>query len=283
MSVLKNTEYRLTSPTFVAGDGETPTDCATDPTCSVTREDGTALTAATVTAAAGDGAYTAAITTTHTSQLDRLTITWTGTADGFDQVYAQELEVAGGWYVTIPEVQAEPDLSSTTVATIRRERDRFERLAESHCGVAFVPRYERETLRGDGSDHLLLKWPRGISVLSVTIDDVAQTASDFTIDPTYGLIYVDGSTFSRATGQRNVTVAYTHGHPYPPADLKEASLAFIRSRTTLKATGIPNAAMEGSDSTRSWTYGAPGPDKPTGIDSVDEVLNRLSERIPGVA
>jgi hypothetical protein len=40
--------------------------------------------------------------------------------------------------------------------------------------------------------------------------------------------------------------------------------------------------MDGSDSTRQWTFGTPGTDKPTGIDSVDEVLNRYNETIPGI-
>jgi hypothetical protein len=280
VSVLLNTQYTLTSPTFVGADGETPEDCDTEPTCTVTRADGTALTAAVVTDAAGAGLYEAAITTDHTDQLDRLTITWTGTAGDLVQVYRQELEVAGGWYVTIPEAQNEPDLANTPIAEIRRERDRFEALAEDHCSVAFVPRYHRESLYG-GCSHLMLKWCRPISILAVTIDDEAQDVDDFELDPILGLRYVTGQRFATGTG-RNVVVSYTHGYQFPPADLKEACLAFIRSKVTAKKTGVPNAAMDGSDSTRQWTFGTPGTDKPTGIDSVDEVLNRYNETIPGI-
>lgn len=283
MSVLKDTQYTLASPTFVGADGETPTDCASTPTAAVTRDDGTSLTAAVVTAAAGDGAYTAAITTTHTSQLDRLTVTWTGTAGSIVQIYTQRLEVAGGWYVTVPEVQAEPDLSTATVAVIRRKRDEFESLAENFCGVAFVPRYERETLAGDGTANLLLKWPLPRTLLSVTVDGVAGTLADYDVDPVYGLVKLSGTIPRSSDNARNVVVTYTHGHDFPPPDLKEACLAYLRSKITVRSAGIPNNAMDGSDQTRNWTYSAPGEDKPTGIPSVDEVLVRLSELIPGVA
>ena len=283
MSVLVGTETTVTSPTFVAADGETPTDCDDDPTCTVTRADGTELDAAVVTAIAGDGLYSAAITSDHTDQLDRLTLVWTGEVAGFVQRYVQALEVAGGWYVTIPEAKAEPDLGTVSVDTIRRERDRFETLAESYCSVAFVPRFEIETLQGDGSCQLLLKHPRPLTILSVTVDGEAQDVADFELDPILGLRYTTGATFARSSTGRNVTVCYTHGYPYPPADIKEACLAFIRSKVSMKVTGIPNAAMDGSDSTRQWTYSVPGAEKPTGIESVDEVLNRYNQTLPGVA
>lgn len=285
MSVLLNTAavVTITSP-FVAVDGETPTDCATDPTCTVTRADGTALDPAVVANVAGNGMYTAAITTDHTDQLDRLTLTWAGEVDGLEQVYRQEVEVAGGWYVTVPEVKAEPDCALASADQIRRERARFERLAEDYCSVAFVPRFERELLAGDGTCHLLLKWCDPTAVIAVTVDGVEQDPADFEVDPILGLRYVTGQTFPRPSGGggRNVAVSYSHGSPFPPADLKEACLAFIRSKLSMKATGIPNAAMDGSDSTRQWTYSVPGTDKPTGIESVDEVLNRYNQTIPGI-
>lgn len=288
MSVLKNTQYTLTSPTFVGSDGETPADCASTPTCTVTRADGTSLTAAVVTAAAGDGVYTAAITTTHTSQLDRLALVWSGTAGSLAQVYTTELEVAGGWYVTLPEVRATRDLSDETkypIADIREKRDEFERIAEDHCGQAFVPRYERETLRGDGTSHLLLKWPNLLSVVSVTVDDVAQTAADFELDDALGLVWTDGSTFTRPTGSgNNVVVEYTHGLNVCPPDMKTACLTFLRSRLTHVVAGIPGPqATEAVDGGRLMTFATQGTDQPTGIPSVDEVLNRRNVRIPGVA
>lgn len=286
MSVLKDTEYTLTSPTFVGADGETPADCATDPTCAVTSAAGRTLTAATVTNTTEDGVYTAAVTTTHTAQLDRLTFTWTGAAGSLDQMYTQELEVAGGWYVTIPEVRAVRELSNTSsysVAAVRAARDRFERIAEHHCGQAFVPRFHTETLRGDGTANLLLKYPNLIDVLSVTIDGDAQSAADFELDEALGLVYADGSSFASSTN-RNVTVCYSHGLSSCPEDVKEACLIYLRSKLTHVVAGLPSASMtEAIDGGRQITYASQGTNAPTGIPEVDEVLNRRNVRIPGVA
>lgn len=288
MSVLKDTAYTLTSPTFVGADGETPTDTASTPTCTVTRANGTALTAASVTATSEDGVYTAAITTSHTSQLDRLTITWSGTAGSLAQVYTQELEVAGGWYVTIPEVRATRDLSDEArypVADVRSTRDRFEKIAEEHCGQAFVPRYHSETLRGNNRSNLILKYPNLISILSVTVDGTAMTVGDYELDEALGLVRTDGSWFPCPSGSgRNVTVEYTHGMTVCPVDVKEECLTFLRSKLTHVVAGIPNAQMtEAIDGGRQMTFASQGAEAPTGIPSVDEVLNRRNVRIPGIA
>lgn len=287
MSALKDTQYTLTSPTFVGSDGETPEDTASLAVCAVSRANGTALTAAVVTNTAEDGVYTAAITTTHTAQLDRLQITWTGTAGSLAQVYTQELEVAGGWYVTIPEVRGTRDLSDATkytVAEIRSRRDEFERIAEHHCGQAFVPRYHSETFRGNGRSNLILKYPNLISILSVTVDDVAQTVGDYELDEALGLVRTDGTRFPCPTGSgNNVTVEYTHGLTVCPVDVKEACLTYLRSKLTHVVAGLPNPqATEAIDGGRLMTFSSRGTDTPTGIPDVDDVLNRRNVRIPGI-
>jgi len=286
VSVLKDSQSTLTGPKFVGADGETPADTASLPVCTVTRENGTALTAAVVTNLSDNGIYTAAITTAHTALLDRLVLVWTGTAT-LAQTYTQHVEVAGGWYVTIPEVRDEPDLSlSANYSTdaVRRMRDRFEKLAEDFCSVAFVPRYNRVSLYGNGGTCIMLPHTQLRDVVSVTIDGTPVASSAFELNNVTGLVRTDGSSLTRpAANAYNLIVEYTHGYDYPPADLKEACLEFIRSKLTGRRAGFPNAAQDSTMDGNQVTFGQAGPDRPTGIASVDEVLNRLNETIPGVA
>lgn len=290
MSVLRGTQYTLESPVFVGSDGETPEDCASLPTATVTRDDGTALTAAVVTNTSENGKYTAAITTTHTARLDLLRIQWTGTAGSQVQVYDQTLEVAGGWYVTIPQIRAEQDMSNTTkypVALLRDRRDEFESIAEEYCGVAFVPRYATVTVRGNGRSAILLPHSRLLDVLSVTIDGVAKDAADYELDEDHGIVAVDGSTFTRpSTNGRNVTIAYTHGYQSCPPEMARGCLTWMASKLTAQASGLATpGASEVVDGGRQMTFSsASAADRrPTGIDSVDAVLNRLDETVPAVA
>ena len=291
MSVLRGTQYTLESPVFVGSDGETPEDCASLPTATVTRDDGTSLTAATVTNTSENGKYTAAITTTHTARLDLLRIQWTGTSGSQVQVYDQTLEVAGGWYVTIPEIRGEQDMSSTTkypVAELRRRRDEFEAIAEEYCGVAFVPRYATITVRGNGARSILLPHSRLLDVLSVTIDGTAKDATDYELDEDFGIVAKDGSTFTRpsSTSGRNVTVTYTHGYKSCPPEMRRACLTWMASKLTTQASGLSTAAAtEVVDGGRQMTFSTASASdrRPTGIDSVDAVLNRLDETVPAVA
>lgn len=289
--ILKASQYTLTSPTFVGADQETPEDCATTPTCAVTREDGTALTAATVSnSSSSNGVYTAAITTTHTSQLDRLTVTWTGTAGSQVQVYTTELEVVGGHYVTLPEIRAEAGLDDAQRfprALLEEIRDEYEDLVERICGVSFVRRYERDVLDGNADYVLPLSklYPR--SIISVKVNGTSQTAADFTLYD-HGAIRWDVSTFQRpdgTSGYRNVAIAYEHGYDAPPPKLRRELLKAIRNEATSRRSDMPTNQI--SQVYEGMTIRFSTPDRkagrPTGILSLDPVLVELSEKVPGIA
>ena len=128
---------------------------AVDPgtvTLEITRADGTVLVAA---GASTSGVTTAPrtynLTTTHTALLDTLKITWTSTLKGTLVSY---VEVAGGFLFSISQARALKPLDNVTnypTAVLKDMRITVEQALEDACGVAFVPRYERETVNGDGT------------------------------------------------------------------------------------------------------------------------------------
>lgn len=289
--IVKGSQYTLTSPTFVGSDQETPEDCASTPTCTVTREDGTSLTAATVSnSSSTNGVYTAAITTTHTSQVDRLQIVWTGTAGSQVQVYRTELEVVGAHYVTLPEIRAESGLDDTQRfprALLEEIRDEYEDLIERVCGVSFVRRYERDQLDGTTGSVLRLSRIRPRTVLSVTVNGTAKTTTEFTLYD-HGEIRWDVNTFPApdgTNGYRNVAVAYEHGLDAPPPKLRREILKAIRSEALSRKSDLPTNQISQVHEGMTVRFSTPDPKngRPTGILSLDPVLVELSEKVPGIA
>lgn len=118
-----------------------------------------------------------------------------------------------------------PDLTITT-----KEAE----LREWFCqifGVDFIPTSHTDTLDGDGSDFLLLRWPLITEVTAISIDGVAVDAaylnptdygSGLAIDAYKGIITSRGLTFT--AGWSNVEVTYTAGHATVPARIKRAAL-----------------------------------------------------------
>ena len=286
MRVLRATALTVNSPTFVGADGESPANTASTPVAAVAREDGTALTAAVVSATpVSTGVYSASITTTHTAQLDRLKVTWTGTAGSLAQTYTTELEVVGAHYASVPEIRDERGLDNTTtfpLHLIRRVRDKWAQQIEDACGVSFVPRYERDVLRGDGTPYLALSHIRPLSLIAVTIDGTSQTLTDFTLHDT-GLIEYEGSVFPTSSTGPNVVVTYEHGFPNVPEDIKHEVLKAIRQELLRYTKDLPTDAIsQAFPDGPTIRYSTPGVDRPTGILALDAVLARYQFRAPAV-
>lgn len=286
MRVLRATALTVNSPTFVGADGESPEATASTPVAAVAREDGTALTAAVVSGTAvSTGVYAASITTTHTAQLDRLKVTWTGTAGSLAQTYTTELEVVGAHYASVPEIRDERGLDNTTtfpLHLIRRVRDAWANRVEDACGVSFVPRYERDVLSGDGTCRLALSHIRPLSLIAVTIDGTSQTLTDFTLHDT-GMIEFEGSSFPTSSTGPNVTVTYEHGFPNVPEDVRHEVLKAIRMDLLRYSKDLPTDAIsQAFPDGPTIRYSTPGPDRPTGILALDAVLARYKFRAPAV-
>lgn len=297
MRILKGTQFLLTSPTFVGADRETPTDCGSTPTCTVTREDGTALTAATVTSlGTGTGQYSALITTTHTSQLDELQIVWTGTtASTYVQVYRQTIEVVGAHYCTNTEIRAKRGVDSTSkfsTLDIEEVRDQYEDVIEAYLGVPLVRRYARDQVDGTGTNclRLLHLYPR--TLISVTVDGTSKTTTEFNLREEGDLVWTSSYFMlpTTSSGVRNVKVAYEHGFDNPTAAIKREVLKAIRLELLADASNDSgNSVISETFDGRTLRYSTPDPTKgrPTGVLSLDPILvnfkRDLRRRWPGVA
>lgn len=114
------------------------------------------------------------------------------------------------------------------------------------CGVQFIPTTEEEAHDGDGTDSLILDWPKPISITSITIDGTALSATAISqTDYAEGLaLYPTGKITRRsgvfADGRQNVLVTYKHGYSAVPADIKRAAL--IVATSELPATNVTYSA-----------------------------------------
>lgn len=276
--ILIDTPATLTATFY---DGETVIDPGVV-TVTIRRADGTAL----VTDAATSGTGAAARTYTLTAQttLNLLTATWTGDDD---RKVTTQHEIVGDFYATLAEIRALDALSNTTkypTAKLEAARAQAEDRFEDATGVAWVPRFHRETLAGDNTTQLLLKWPRPRSLLATSIDGTA--AADLTVFSLYptGIIErASGVPWPRGvTASGNVVVEYTHGYDQPPEDLRQAFLTYVRYLILDTTARIPDRASAMSTEMGTFQLVTAGFKRPTGLPEVDAVLNDHDHSVAGI-
>lgn len=199
-------------------------------TVTITRDDGTAIvTGAAATEGATAGVVTYTLTPAQTATLDILTVAWTATFGGQAQTFTDIVEVAGGVLFTIAQARAVSPLNDTstyTTARIVEARTMVETALEDACGVAFVPRYKRQFVSGNGRSTVILP-PRTTAIRSVTLDGavVSQGYVDtMRLLPT-GEVYYP-SWWSQ--GYANYEIAFEHGYDYPPPRVTHAALKLAK-------------------------------------------------------
>lgn len=284
-TILRNTGELLDLTFYVDG---VATEADGDVTVTVTRERGAVLVASTTAVDHADvGRYQYSLSPQ--ADLDLLTVTWSGVFSGTTQTVTTQVEIVGGYYVTLAEIRAQKNLDSTTKFTaieLDTAQRAVETMIEEFCGVAFVPRYHRDVFTGDGSTFRQLSkmYPR--TILAASLDGVA-VADTSAWSVTRGGWLQTGSTYLTApsyVGAENAWVAYEHGLDAPPADLKRAALIAIRANLLDDQTGHRelSIANEFGGTTR---FAAINEDNPTGIPAVDGVLKRYRDRyrVPAIA
>jgi hypothetical protein len=282
LRVLRNAQG-LIDHTFLVG--TTPTDPdGNTATVDITRADGSvfgALSQATTRQNPGIYRYTLA----PQADLEIFTFLFEGLFGGVAQQSSPTLvEIVGSFFVPLVDIRALDGLSDVAKypnAKLEEARAWFEDLAERFCGVAFVPRYGRDVLDGDGTTTLLLSRMRIRKLLSVKVDGVAVATSDFKVSSIGKLTRTAGS--FPTTAPQNVEITYEHGYDAPEDDLRNAALTAIRDRVMGPKTGIPDRAVSVQGEFANVTLSTAGPDHPTGIPSVDEVLIAYSRKVPGIA
>jgi hypothetical protein len=266
----------------------TATDAAGSVTATARRLDGTLVHTATA-AHPGLGRYTYALPAQ--AQLDALTVDWVGTVGGVVVSVRDFVEIVGGFLFGLQEAAVMPpalDLIKYPAATLAAKRIEVEQQCERICGQAFVPRFARIALSGQGTarltiprttfgGHTMLRTLRSVAVAGVawSAPDVAAVGLSDT-----GVLTRPGGALWPA-GARNIVIEYEHGLDYPPEEIRTAAMVHLRSRLGMGDTTVPYRAISFS-SAEGGTYRLSTPSKErTGIPDVDAVYegNRGPQRV----
>jgi hypothetical protein len=291
--ILQGTAATLTFHNLDA-DG-VPADTAGSVTVGVLHGDGTtAITSGTATThgAASSGLYSVALPASQTSKTDLLTATWLDVASG--QSFVTYHEVVGAYIFSMDDVRAFPTLGSTSTYTnsvIIAKRAEVEDELEQIRNVAFVPRYARLVLDGNGNTEIVtgLTYLRSLrsakilqstgSSLSTAFTATQIAACEITFD---GRIRRgDGGIWDY--GVQNIVVEVEHGFTDWGADLRIACLTRLREKLNWPITAIPDRATAFS-SPDGYSYNL-NPMKAdgnsTGNPYIDAVYARYPTNTPG--
>lgn len=242
-------------------------------TIGITRDDGTDLVAAgTATSGSGAAARTFNLTTSHTSLLDVLTATWTTTLQGVDTT---RHEIAGDFLFTVAQALATDGLSSKTPAQIIEKRTLVEGLLEQACGVAFVPRYGKTTVSGNGRSTLMLP-PRTTAIRSVTLDGTTVDTSEMRVLASGEVYYPSWWT----TGYANYVIAYEHGYSDGPERMAAGDAALTWAKSLLLSGPIDDRATGTATEFGNITLATPGMrGSVSGIPAVDAFIQNYGLRV----
>lgn len=254
---------------------------ATDPspdtaTIKITRADGSTLLAETAASPTGVGKFSYTLTPTHTALLDELSVAWKATLNASLQTLTTTVEVVGGFLFSIAQIRQAPyellevDYPNDLVADARTLA---EQRIEDACGVAFVPRYRRETLSGLGGPVLLVGSPRIRSLRTATVDGTDLTVGELG-EVTYSAAGTAYWTNNRwANGVNNVTVAYEHGFDSVPAPVSRAALILAKHYLTDTPFDDRHTSISTEDGT--FTLATPGlRGSITGLPEVDQIIGQ---------
>jgi hypothetical protein len=256
---------------------------ATDPspataTVTITTDDGTVLVAAGAATRTAAGVFTYTLTPSQTATLDILTVAWTATMGGQSQAFTDTVEVAGGVLFTVAEARALSALSNTTTyptAKIIDARTYVESELEQACGVAFVPRYARQSISGTGGTAIMLP-PRVTAIRSVTLDDTAISAGDLAALKVRrtGEVY---NPAGWASGWDNYEIAYEHGYSDGPERMAAREAALTYAKHFLVKGPIDDRTTSFSTEDGTFSMSTPGVRGAiTGIPAVDSFIQRYS-------
>jgi hypothetical protein len=249
---------------------------ATDPspdtaTVTITRDDGTAVVTGAAATNAGTGVVTYTLTPAQTATLDILTVAWTATFGGQAQTFTDVVEVAGGVLFTVAQALATDGLSAKTAAQITEKRTLVEELLENACGVAFVPRYGKTTISGNGRSTIMLP-PRTTAIRSVTLDGVSIGATALATIK----VLASGEVYYPSwwtAGYANYEIAYEHGYSDGPERMAAGDAALTWAKMLLLSGPIDDRATGTATEFGNITLATPGMrGSVSGIPSVDQFI-----------
>lgn len=271
MRVTRGTPATLTV-TFYAD--ENPTDADDIVMVTIANADGSTFDSGEATHVGDVGSGMYSIDMAGRATLNSLTATWAGVFEGAPASIVTYVEIVGGTYFTVAELRAEDaalTVAKYPLAAIQNIRDEVETEFERICNRAFVPRFARETVTGNGTDTIALSKYEPLSILSIDGAAVADSAI-FETDGYRDLSYVDGTSW--ASGTRFV-IEYEYGMQHVPLDIKQAALHRARGKLVSGRSRIDERATVMSiPDFGTFNLSTPGQRGAfTGIPDIDLVLN----------
>lgn len=280
LQVLEDTPARPRGKFYVNG-ALTDIDSAGVPTVTLTKPDGTAGPASGTVTRISTGVYDFALDATSTVSPIWHDVTWTGNIGGKPTTIHTRVEVVGAFLFTVDQaltwdggaIQAAIGATDAAKETIQAKRleigDRFERL----CRVSFYRRFARETHDATGGD-ILLWHQRATDLVSVKVDGVADSVSNYILDPR-GILRAASNyrpNWPIREGISNVTVEYIHGWEQVPGPVSEAGLRVARAQLVPSNIGDRATSITSDAGTILLATAGRGDFQPYGIPLVDAAL-----------
>lgn len=296
---LRTAQVQLTRTFYL---DEQPVDSSSSVTVSLTRLDGTAvITNGATTGPDANHLYT--YTYSGSDVLDALIVSWSATIGGDPIVLDQDLlEICGGFYFSLAEGRAVDDVLVNTTkyptSALIEARIDVEDEAESLCGQAFVPRFMREVVSGDGGPVIRLAWPHLRKIRRIQVANtfggqyVDLTADELATIPLTdtGVLRRDLGIFWPSTaivagywpnGRSNVIVEYEHGLDRPPRDVVRGAKIRFKSILQQPKSKVPDRAERIAISEMGVVSLASPSRDGTGISEVDGAYGRNPSPVPG--
>ena len=241
---------------------------ATAVTCTITLPDGTSSTP-TVTNS-GTGLYDVSYVPT---QQGRHVVRWVATGTNAS-AFTDEFTVRD--LTTLPVVSYASVLehlnipaASANQEEIRRFVDAAQDLAENYVGAVLGRRTITDELYDGNVDHLRLRNPRAISIVSVYEQGTLLDSSQYEIDPTGQRLYrlttssLSSTAFGAygywAAGVNSVKVTYVAGFAVTPPAVQQGVLEIVRHlwQTQRGVTNVMSRTGSGDDFYTAPTYSLP--------------------------
>ena len=226
------------------------------------------------------------------ANVDTITADWSGSVGGGAVTVRDVVEVVGGFLFGIEEARnAPPPLSATKYpnAMIAAKRIGTEVECERICGQAWVPRFERIALNGNGTSRLATPRVNLRALRAVRVDGVTWSAADVAaVGVTAAGLLVRSPAVSWGgpvwpVGVANIIVEYEHGADMPPLEIREAAIMRVRYRLGMTDTSVPYRAVSFT-SAEGGVYRLSTPSKErTGMPDVDAAYQGNTVDLGGFA
>lgn len=271
------------------------TDAAGSVMYAFKRLDGTAVVSGTAGHAGAGQPYTAVLPSANTALLDTYTLDWSGTVAGGAVTVRDFVEVCGGFLFGLGEAQRKPPALNPTkypVADLAAARIQVEVECERMCGVAWVPRFKRVAVEGNGQAKLMTPHTQLRALRAVTVEGTAWSAPQVAAVRVSesGVLTLPGGSWPAGqwlggvwTYGTRIILEYEHGYDYPPEEIRTAAIVRLRSILGQFDTSVPYRAISfTSGDGGTYRLSTPAKDR-TGIPTVDAVYEGNHVEVGGFA